>query len=144
MGHLTIGQLAKRSLVNIETVRYYERRGLIPKPPRRESGYRQFSEDTVARIRFIKHAQEVGFTLKEIEELLSLRVDPATTCGDIKRHAEAKIAEVENKIKALKTMKAALIKLKAACRGRGPTSECPILDALDSNGGNSRQKGQRK
>ena len=132
MKPLTIGQVAKRTRVNIETVRYYERRGLIPPPPRRESGYRQFSQGTVARIRFIKRAQEVGFTLKEITELLSLRVDPETSCADIKGKAEGKLREVEQKIEELNRMKRALVRLKAACRGRGPTSECPILEALGS------------
>jgi MerR family transcriptional regulator, copper efflux regulator len=136
MKDLTIGQLAKRSQVNIETVRYYERRGLIPHPPRRESGYRQFSPDGIARIRFIKHAQAVGFTLKEIAELLSLRVDPDTTCGDIKKRTETKIDEVQMKIQALQRMKKALIQLKAACRGRGPSSDCPILEILEANGKN--------
>ncbi len=132
MEFFTIGQLAKQSQVNIETIRYYERRGLIPKPARRESGYRQFSADVIGRIRFIKHAQEVGFTLKEISELLSLRVDPKSTCAEIKRRTEAKITEVEEKIQALNRMKKALVKLRLTCSGRGPTSECPILDALDT------------
>jgi len=136
MKNLTIGQVAKRTQVNIETVRYYERRGLIPPPPRRESGYREFSEDTVARIRFIKHSQEVGFTLKEISELLSLRVDPNTTCAEIKRRTEGKITEVEEKIHALNHMKKALVKLRSTCSGRGPTSECPILDVLETVSGN--------
>ncbi len=134
MEYLTIGKLAKHSHVNVETIRYYERRGLIPMPSRRESGYRQFTQDIVARIRFIKRAQELGFTLKEISELLSLRVDPYTTCADIKMRAERKIAEIEAKIRDLERMKRALIKLKASCRGRGPTGECPILEALDTQG----------
>lgn len=134
MDYLTIGQLAKRLQVNVETIRYYERRGLIPHPPRRKSGYRQFSHDIVTRIRFIKHAQEVGFTLKEISELLSLRVDPSTTCTDIKKRAEIKIAEIEKKMQALERMKLALTKLKTACKGRGPIGECPILEALGGDG----------
>ncbi len=136
MGYLSIGQLAKTTNVNIETIRYYERRGLIPHPPRRESGYRQFSQDTVERLRFIKHAQEVGFTLKEISELLSLRVDPDTTCAEIKNRTVRKISEVEQKIQALTRIKKALVKLKATCSGHGPTSECPILDALETVSGN--------
>lgn len=132
MESLTIGRLAKRVEVNIETVRYYERRGLMPKPPRRESGYRQYSDGDIARLRFIRRAKELGFSLKEISELLFLRVDPETTCGDIKRRAEVKIADMEGKIKALQRMKKALTKLASTCRGRGPTSECPILEMLDS------------
>ena len=136
MKNLTIGQVAKRTQVNIETVRYYERRGLIPPPPRRESGYRQFSEDTVARIRFIKNSQEVGFTLKEISQLLSLRVNSKKTSADIKMRTEGKISEVEKKIHALNRMKKALVKLRSTCRGHGPTSECPILEALETVSGN--------
>lgn len=132
MKGLTIGQLAKQAHVNIETIRYYERRGLIPEPPRRESGYRQYASDTIGRIEFIKRAQELGFALKEIQELLSLRVDPGTTSADIKRRAEAKLADIDTKLRDLKRIKTALMKLTAACRGRGPTSECPILDALES------------
>jgi MerR family mercuric resistance operon transcriptional regulator len=132
MGNLTIGQLARMAQVNVETVRYYERRGLMPEPPRRDSGYRQYSEPDVIRIKFIKRAQTLGFTLKEISELLSLRIDPNTTCADVKRRAEVKIADMEEKIKALQRMKKALTKLASTCRGRGPMSECPILEVLDS------------
>lgn len=132
MRSLTIGQLAKKARVNVETVRYYERRGLISKPPRRDSGYRQYSQDTVARIKFIKRAKELGFSLKEISELLSLRVDPDTTCGDVKRRAEVKIADIEEKIRALQKVKKALTKLVVLCSGQGPTSECPIMEILDN------------
>jgi Hg(II)-responsive transcriptional regulator len=134
MRDLSIGQLARKSRVNVETIRFYERRGLIPEPPRRESGYRQYSEDGVSRIQFIKRAKELGFSLKEISELLSLRVDPDTTCGDVKKRAEAKIAEVEEKMRALQRIKKALTKLVALCRGSGPTSECPIIEALSAEG----------
>lgn len=132
MGNLTIGQLAKKAHVNVETIRYYERRGLMPEPSRRQSGYRQYSQDAVARLQFIRRAKELGFSLTEISELFSLRVDPHTTCGDVKRHAQAKIADIEEKIESLVKMKLALVRLTASCRGRGPASECPILEALDS------------
>jgi len=132
MKPLTIGQLAKKAQVNVETVRYYERRGLLPEPPRKESGYRQYSENDVSRLLFIKRAQTLGFTLKEILELLNLRVDPDTTCGDVKRRAEAKIGDIEQKILALQKMKKALAKLASTCRGRGPTRECPILEMLST------------
>lgn len=132
MNNLTTGQLAKKAQVNVETIRYYERRGLIPDPPRRESGYRQYSPDAVARIQFIKGAKELGFSLKEISELLFLRVDPDTTCGDVKRLTEVKITDIEEKIQALQHMKKALMKLKAKCIGRGPVGECPILEALET------------
>ena len=129
---LTIGELAKRSGVGLETVRFYERKGLIEDPPRTGSGYRQYPEDVVARIQFIKRCKELGFSLKEISELLSLRVDPDTTCADVRRQTELKLAYVEEKIRALRRIKAALDKLVASCSGRGPTSECPIMEALES------------
>ncbi|MCZ7625241.1 MAG: heavy metal-responsive transcriptional regulator [Candidatus Methylomirabilota bacterium] len=134
MQTLTIGQLAKQAHVNIETIRYYERRGLMTEPPRRDSGYREYPLEAVDRIRFIRRAQELGFSLKEIAELFSLRVNPETTSADIKRRAEAKVADINARISDLERMKAALMKLAAACRGRGPTSECPILESLASEG----------
>ncbi len=133
MESITIGILAKKSNVKKETVRYYERRGLIPEPMRTESGYRQYSQDTVSRIKFIKRAQVLGFSLREIEELLSLRVDKNTTCGDFKNIAEIKISEIEVKIRSLNEIKRGLTKLVALCSGEGPTSECPIVDALDTD-----------
>ena len=132
---VTIGRLAGNSGVNLETIRYYERIGLLAKPPRSQSGYRLYSADAVNRVRFIKHAQELGFSLKEISELLSLRVAPDRSCADIKQRADKKIADIEEKIRSLRQMKQALIKVSASCRGRGPTSECPILEALDANRG---------
>lgn len=136
MKHLTIGKLAKRAEVNVETVRYYERRGLIPRPPQRNSGYRQYPQDIVARIQFIKRAKELGFSLKEISELLSLRVDPNTTCGDVKRRAETKITDIEEKIRVLQRIKKALTRLIVLCSGEGPTSECPIMEVLDTKEAN--------
>lgn len=126
----SIGQLAKRTRVNIETIRYYERRGLLPDPPRRESGYRQYSHDAVARLEFIRRGKELGFSLTEITELLALRVDPNTSCADVRTRAEAKIADVREKIQSLSRIEGALTRLAAQCHGRGPTSDCPILDAL--------------
>jgi MerR family mercuric resistance operon transcriptional regulator len=134
MKPLTIGQVARHAGVGIETVRFYERQGLLEEPARKESGYRQYPEDVVARLRFIKRAKELGFSLKEIKELLALRVDPDTTCAEVKSRAEAKIADIEEKIQALLRIKKALVKLTKACSGHGPTSECPILDALDKEG----------
>ncbi len=131
MGYLTIGKLAKKAQVNIETIRYYERRGLISRPPRPHSGYRQYPNEIVKRIDFIKRAKELGFSLKEIGNLLSLRLDPSTSCSDIKSRAETKIEHIEEKIKALQKMKTALVEVSRACSGRGPISECPILEALE-------------
>ena len=129
---LTIGEVAKRSGIGLETVRFYERKGLIEEPPRTDSGYRQYPEDVVARLRFIRRAKELGFSLKEISELFSLRVDPDTTCADVKRRTDLKILDIEQKMSTLQTMKSALTKLGASCTGMGPTSDCPILEALDT------------
>lgn len=131
METLTIGQLAKNAGVNIETIRYYERRGLIPEPPRRESGYRQYTPEFVTRIQFIKRAQELGFSLNEIAELLALRVDSETACSEVRQHAEVKIANIEGKIQTLQQMKQALKALVVVCNENGTTSECPILEALE-------------
>jgi MerR family copper efflux transcriptional regulator len=131
MEGLTIGRLAREAGVNSETIRFYERRGLIPKPPRPASGYRRYPPETVRRIRFIRHAKELGFSLVEISELLSLRLDPKTTCTEIKRRTEDKLRDIEGKIRALQGMKGVLAALAGECKGRGPLSDCPILDALE-------------
>ena len=131
METLTRGEVAERTGVNIETVRYYEQRGLIPAPSRSPAGYRKYTDDYIERIRFIKRAQELGFTLKEIVELLSLRVDPDSDRADVKQRAEAKTADIEEKILDLQRMRNALIGLVATCDGCGPASDCPILDAME-------------
>ncbi len=132
MKSLTIGKLAKEAGVNLETVRYYERRGLLPKPPRStSSGYRQFPEDAARRLRFIRRAQELGFSLKEVGELLSLRVSRRTTSAAIRARAEAKVADIQEKIRSLESMKKTLQKLTKVCDGCAPLAECPILDSLD-------------
>jgi MerR family mercuric resistance operon transcriptional regulator len=131
MKPLTIGQVARRAEVGVETVRFYERQGLLEEPARKESGYRQYTEDVVARLRFIRRAKELGFTLKEIVELLALRLDPDTSCAEVRGRAKAKIDDIDAKIRDLQRMRQALDKLVASCRGRGPISACPILDALD-------------
>lgn len=130
MKSLTISQLAKATQVNVETVRYYERRRLIPEPPRRESGYRQYAPDVIDRIQFIKRAQQLGFSLEEIAELLALRVDPQGNAEEVKKRAEVKIAQVEQKIMHLQQMKRALVELAGTCSGQGSTSDCPILAGL--------------
>lgn len=131
MDGLTIGELARQAGVNVETLRYYERRGLLPRPPRSTSGYRLYPQDTMRRVRFIKHAKGLGFSLKETSELLMLRVHPDTTCGDVRRRAEDKIADIDAKIHILERMKTTLTQVVSVCHGRGPISECPILAALD-------------
>ena len=128
---LSIGQVARLAGVGVETVRFYEREGLLEEPPRRASGYRQYSEEVVKRIGFIKRAKELGFSLKEITELLLLRMDAQTSCDEVKQRTEAKIAEVERKLVELQRMRQALLQVAALCTGEGPASACPMLDALD-------------
>ncbi len=135
MDGLMIGEVAKQGGVNLETIRYYEREGLIAKPPRSNAGYRAFPIDAVRRIRFIKQAQELGFSLKEIKELLALRVSHDATAADVKERAEAKIKDIEQKIQTLRVMKKALLRLSATCCGEGSVSECPILESLGSERG---------
>jgi MerR family transcriptional regulator, copper efflux regulator len=134
MKSLTIGRLAKEAAVNLETVRFYERRGLLPKPPRSASGYRLFPSDAARRLRFIRRAQELGFSLKEIRELLSLRVSPTSTSKDIRARAESKIADIEAKIRGLESMRQTLLKLTSACQCCVPVGECPILESLEREG----------
>ncbi len=130
---MRIGAVATQADVNIQTVRYYERRGLLPKPPRTESNYRLYSEDSVRRVRFVKRAQELGFSLKEIKELLALRIKSRATRAHVRERTEAKITDIEEKIRSLRAMKKTLTRLTAACcSGGGSVSDCPILEALDS------------
>ena len=131
MESLTIGQLAQRAGVGVETVRFYEREGLVPEPPRRPSGYRDYPPDVVPRIVFIRRAKELGFSLKEIGELLELRVRPRRNCGRVKRSAEVKLADIDAKIASLRRIRRALKNLTKACEAHTPTTECPILASLD-------------
>ena len=131
MKALTIGRLAKQAGVNLETVRFYERRGLMPKVPRSASGYRLFPADATRRLRFIRRAQDLGFSLKEIRELLALRVSPRTTSAEIRKRAEAKIADIDGRIRSLESMNKTLRKLTKSCAGCGSASDCPILESLD-------------
>lgn len=125
------GELAQQAEVNVETLRFYERKGLLPEPPRRNSGYREYPPESVQRLRFIKRAQELGFSLAEIKELLTLRVTRGTTCGQVREQAQEKVAEVQKKISDLRAIEEALAKLVKSCSARGTTSRCPILDHLD-------------
>ncbi|NOY76486.1 MAG: heavy metal-responsive transcriptional regulator [Calditrichaeota bacterium] len=131
METFSIGQLAKQAGLNIQTIRYYERRGLLPAPKRRESGYRYYLAEDLSRLEFIKHAKSLGFSLNEINELLALRVDPDHTCDDFREEATQKIAEIDIKIKQLQRIKKALLQLTAACRTKEATVECPILQFLE-------------
>jgi len=129
---LKIGQLAQRAAVNLQTIRYYEREGLLPEPPRLSSGYRLYTDSMVRRVRFIKRAQEIGFSLAEIRELLSLRADERRERNEVRAIAQAKIADIEDKMRTLKAMKTVLNRLTERSSGCGPASECPILESIDS------------
>jgi MerR family mercuric resistance operon transcriptional regulator len=128
---LRIGEVANKSHVGVETVRFYEREGLIALPKRNVSGYRQYSESAIKQIQFIQHAKTLGFSLKEIRELIKLKSTRDTRCKSIKSTAKAKIADIQEKIDALKRMKMALEPLVAQCKSSDPISDCPILNALD-------------
>ena len=133
MQGLKVGDVAKRAAVNLQTIHFYERNGLLPRAPRTASNYRMYSGDAVQRVRFIKRAQELGFALKDIKELLSLRATPGTRCADVRQRATAKLADIEAKIRTLQAMRKALTRLIGECAGRRPISDCPILEALDSD-----------
>ena len=130
---LSIGQVATAADVNVQTIRYYERRGLFPTSRRTPAGYRQYADDAVVRLRFMKRAQELGFALKEIQELLALRVRHAAACDAVERKARAKIALVDGKIRELQRLKRTLEHLAAACEARRPTADCPILETLEED-----------
>ena len=143
MSQITIGILARAADVNVETVRFYERKGLVERPIRpRDGGYRNYPEAAIDRIRFIREAQGLGFSLAEIGGLLSLRTDPSSDCGWVRSAAEEKRVEVVNKINRLKRIRTALDQLIEACPGKGDISQCTILDALsDQKGIDKSQKG---
>jgi len=132
------GEAAARSGVNVQTLRYYERLGLLPKPPRGGSGYRAYGQDAVRRVRFIKRAQELGFTLAEIADLLALHEESQTACRRVEARAAATLARIEANIHDLEKMRGALEAYVTACRGERPVDECPLLTALDRpvSGGN--------
>lgn len=127
---MTIGELAESAGVGVETIRFYERKKLIAQPRRPRSGFRRYDEETVRRIRFIRQAQELGFTLAEVKQLLELRLDPRRSCAEVKSEAQTKIADIDEKIESLRVMRSALMEITRSCSGEGPTSACPILDAI--------------
>lgn len=132
MNPMTIGQLARASGVRVETIRYWEKRGLIPAPARRDSGYRQYAPPAVERLRFIQAGKALGFSLREIGELLDLRLDPGARCADVKERVDAKIEDVRARIAGMRKILAVLEKLSRACREGLPADECPILESLEA------------
>jgi len=135
---MTIGQVAKRAGVGVETIRFYERKGLIAQPPRLNFGFRYYSNNDVVHVRFIQKGKELGFSLKEIAELLSLEGNPQATCGDVKQRAEDKITTIEERVRDLQKMKRSLMRLTAACSGGGSIEDCPILDCFEAGTNSTR------
>lgn len=136
---LTIGRIARGAGVNIQTVRYYERRGLLSPEAYRDSGYRLYSREAVRKLQFIKNAQKLGFTLEEIAGLLRLRVGRRSRCEDVRRKAEAKLKQVNEKLAGLKSMRRVLERLVRTCRDRKTTAACPILESLEHGGQHHEQ-----
>ena len=129
-GSLTVGRTARLADVGIPTMRFYERAGLLPKPTRTASNYRLYQHEAVTRIRFIRRAQELGFTLKEIKDLLGLRVSRRTSCTEVWSRAEAKIADIESRIRSLRQLSRALGKLAHECETQSD-GDCPLLKHLE-------------
>lgn len=128
---VTISEAARRTGVGVETIRFYERKKLLRDPVKDASGYRRFSEADLNRIRFIRRAKDLGFSLSEVRELLDLRVDNNRTCEEVRQKAEAKMDDIDQRIRSLEEMNRALHRLAALCRGAGPAGDCPFLDALE-------------
>jgi MerR family transcriptional regulator, Zn(II)-responsive regulator of zntA len=133
MGYLRIGELSKLAETNNETLRFYESKGLLEEPRRSDAGYRLYTKKDVQRVQFIMRARKMGFSLKEIDELLSLRVTKEeSTCGEVKDLAENKLKVIEEKIAELNLMKGALQQITDACCGGDESAvHCTILNALD-------------
>ena len=129
---MRIGKVAKQVGITVEAIRFYEKKGLIEPPGRNESGYRDYPEDAVQLVSFIKRAKELGFSLKEIKDLMSLRYTPGTTCSEVKEQTEVKIADIDRKVEDLLRIKKALTELVSVCPGQGPLNHCSIMEALES------------
>ena len=128
---MRIGEVAARAAVNVQTLRYYERVGLLPEPGRRASGYRAYDPSIVRRVRFIKRAQELGFTLGEIADLLEFREQSVSACERVEVRASATLVRIEEKIRDLERMREALTEYVTTCRQPQPIGDCPLLRALD-------------
>lgn len=131
MKELRIGEVARLAGVGVETVRFYERQGLLDEPQRRASGYRQYSGEAIAVLRFIRRAKQLGFTLNEVKSLLNLRLDSSATRGDVRHMAQEKVTDIETRIRDLQRMRDSLVTLIHKCHGRGQVPGCPILQAME-------------
>jgi MerR family transcriptional regulator, copper efflux regulator len=129
---MTIGELARKVGVNVQTIRYYEREGLLPDAHRwPDSGYRDFNDDALLRLQFIRSAKELGFTLREIKELLDMRVLPGESCGEVKQLFEVKLGDIETRMKEMRRLRRVLLKFVAACDHHRTKTSCPALWALE-------------
>ncbi len=128
---LLISQVARQAGVGVETVRFYERKGLVTQPQKMGGSFRRYPAETVRRIRFIKRAKELGFTLKEVKELLALRATPGARCEKVRKRAQAKMEDIDEKMETLKAMRKALSKLLKECSGQAPITDCPLLESLE-------------
>jgi DNA-binding transcriptional MerR regulator len=137
---MRIGKVSREAGVNIQTLRYYERRGLLPKTNRLASGYREFDPATVGLVRFIKNAQELGFTLSEIGELIALRANRSTSAEDVRRVATRKIEEMERRVRQLTVMRDELAELVERCTSPSREKNCIILDAFDDANADCRSR----
>jgi Hg(II)-responsive transcriptional regulator len=141
----TIGELARVAGVGVETVRFYERRGLIERPARPAGGFRAYPRATVSRLAFVREAQELGFTLREVRDLLALKENPGTDCAAIRGRAAAKLGQIEARMAHCARVRATLLDLLARCPGRGELGKCSIVNALSSPPGDSRMdRGKRR
>ncbi len=131
---MKIGEVAKRAGIGIDAVRFYERRGLIPAPSRRPSGYRDYPPEVVLDLRFIRRAKDLGFTLDEIRELRSLDRSPSASAAEVRDAARSKLADIEERIRSLQKVRRALRKAVQDCPGQGPTAACSILRSLTGEG----------
>ncbi len=126
-----IGEIAKMADVNIQTIRYYERRNILKPSSKKESGFRLYSIDAVKTIKFIKHAQELGFKLDEIKELMNLRVPSVGRCKRVKKHAWEKLTSIQQKISLLKKIEQTLKKLIVDCEQNKTSQDCPIIESME-------------
>lgn len=141
---LTIGRVAKAVGVNIQTVRYYERRKLLQPTDRKPSGYRVYGDEALRRLRFIKNAQALGFTLREVNDLLNLQISNIARCGTVQVKAQSKLRQVEAKVRDLRALARALQSLIQACEAGQPTERCPILKGLEEERGKRVDQARRR
>jgi len=130
---MKIGQLAELSGMSIDTIRFYEKQGLIPPPERTRSNYRSYPEGTERRLVFIRKARNLGFTLQEIGQLLTLSEDCQAESRDVRERAQQKLRDLDARIQEMERMRQSLARLVQACSGHGPRSQCPILEALSDD-----------